>query len=127
MIILQLDSEQLQALVQNAIRTVITERSPKTSTATAPANDLLSINEASSFLHLAKPTIYGLVSQSKIPCMKRGKKLYFSKGELMTWLQQGRRKTTAELQEEAESYLIQKRKRGKLCRNIALPRKIFVN
>jgi excisionase family DNA binding protein len=112
MIILQLDSEQLQTLVQDAIRKVITEQSPKTTIAPAPVNDLLNITEAADFLHLAKPTIYGLVSQSKIPCMKKGKKLYFSKAELMAWLQQGKRKTAAELQEEAESYLINKGKRG---------------
>ncbi len=112
MIILQLDSDQLQTLVQDAIRKVITEHPPKPAVTLAPSNDLLSITEAASLLHLAKPTIYSLVSQSKIPCMKKGKKLYFSKIELMTWLQQGKRKTATELQEEAETYMINKRKRG---------------
>ena len=32
---------------------------------------------------LAKPTIYGLVSERKIPHSKRGKKLYFSRKELL--------------------------------------------
>ena len=35
---------------------------------------------------LAKPTIYGLVSERKIPHSKRGKKLYFSRRELLVWL-----------------------------------------
>ena len=112
MIILQLDSQQLQTLVQDAIRSVITEQPPKTNTSPAPVKDLLTITEAADFLNLAKPTIYGLVSQSKIPCMKKGKKLYFSRIELLSWLQEGKRKTVAELQDDAESYVIQKRKRG---------------
>ena len=78
----------------------------------AGGEQLLTIEQAADFLHLAKPTIYGLVSQSKIPCMKKGKKLYFSKAELIAWLQQGKRKTITELQEDAENHLINKRKRG---------------
>jgi hypothetical protein len=60
---------------------------------------------------LARPTIYGLVAQSKIPCMKQGKKLYFSKQELTNWIRQGRRKTIADIEAEAESYLCEKKKR----------------
>jgi len=75
-------------------------------------SDLFTIEEAAGFLKLAKPTIYGLVCHSKIPCMKKGKKLYFSKAELIAWLQQGKRKTITELQEEAKNHLINKRKRG---------------
>src|SRR4051794_4464648 len=60
---------------------------------------------------LARPTIYGLVAQSKIPSMKRGKKLYFSRQELTDWIKQGRRKTVADIEVEADSYLSAKRKR----------------
>jgi predicted DNA-binding transcriptional regulator AlpA len=61
---------------------------------------------------LARPTIYGLVAQAKIPCMKQGKKLYFSKCELTDWIKQGRRKTAADIEEEADSYLSSKGNRG---------------
>ncbi len=60
---------------------------------------------------LAKPTIYGLVSDSKIPVMKRGKKLYFSRREILDWLKQGRRKTQSEIQAEAIEFAT-KRKSG---------------
>lgn len=39
----------------------------------------------------AKPTIYGLVSDRKIPHAKRGKKLYFSRDDLYQWISQGDR------------------------------------
>ncbi|MDQ6786156.1 MAG: helix-turn-helix domain-containing protein [Acidobacteriota bacterium] len=50
---------------------------------------------------LAKPTIYGLVSERKIPHSKRGKKLYFSRKELLIWLTNGKRKTQDEIAAEA--------------------------
>ncbi len=53
---------------------------------------------------LAKPTIYGLVSERKIPHSKQGKRLYFSRQELLDWLKQGKRKTNAEIKIEAENY-----------------------
>lgn len=54
---------------------------------------------------LAKPTIYALVSHKMIPCMKKGKRLYFSRKELITWIQSGRKKTLAEKAIEVDSYL----------------------
>lgn len=53
---------------------------------------------------LAKPTIYDLVSERKIPHSKQDKRLYFSRQELTDWLKQGKRKTQAEIKIEAENY-----------------------
>ncbi len=53
---------------------------------------------------LAKSTIYNLVSEGKIPYMKRGKKIYFSYQELITWLKEGKKKTREELIAEVDSY-----------------------
>lgn len=53
---------------------------------------------------LAKPTIYGLVHGRSIPHSKSGRKLYFSRQELTEWLKQGKRKTQAEIADEAENY-----------------------
>lgn len=52
----------------------------------------------------AKPTIYGLVSNRKIPHSKRGKKLYFSRKELTEWIGGGKRKTQAEIATDADAY-----------------------
>lgn len=111
MIILQLDSDQLKTIVQNAIRTVIIEQLPTATATPTESKDLLSLSEVANFLNLAKPTIYGLVCHSKIPCMKKGKKLYFSRQELTEWLKQGKKKTISEMQEEADNFLT-KKKRG---------------
>lgn len=65
----------------------------------------MDVKEASEFLRLSVPTIYGLVHQSVIPVNKKGKRLYFSKKELTSWIHTGRRKTLYEIKEEADNYL----------------------
>ncbi|MDJ1468685.1 helix-turn-helix domain-containing protein [Cytophagaceae bacterium DM2B3-1] len=39
---------------------------------------------------LAQSTIYNLVSADRIPYMKRGKKLYFSRTDLEAWIMDGK-------------------------------------
>lgn len=70
--------------------------------------ELFTISEASDFINLAKPTIYGLVSRNEIPHSKKGKRLYFSKQELLSWIKSGRRKTVSELKVEAENMINRK-------------------
>jgi excisionase family DNA binding protein len=67
--------------------------------------DLLIIDEAVLLLNLAKSTIYNLVSCGKIPVMKKSKRLYFSRDELLDWLRSGKRKTVQEIEEEARAYM----------------------
>ena len=73
---------------------------------------LLTIQQASDFLCLSVPTLYTKVSHKELPCMKRGKRLYFSRTELMEYIKQGKKKTLAEIESEADQYLI-KRKGGR--------------
>ncbi len=84
------------------------ERTPNNAT-----EELLSIDEAAEFLKLAKPTLYTKVSKNQLPFMKRGKRLYFSRTELMEYLKQGRKKSNAEIEQEVEMYLGQKSKSKK--------------
>lgn len=59
------------------------------------------IETASKIIGKAKPTIYTLVRERKIPCYKNGKKLYFFEDELVAWISSGKRKTILEIEEEA--------------------------
>ena len=78
-----------------------------------PENDqLLTISQAGELINLSVPTIYGYVSRNEIPFSKKGKRLYFSKQELIAWIKEGRRKTVAEIADEADQYL-GKKKGGK--------------
>jgi excisionase family DNA binding protein len=76
------------------------------------ADELLTIQQAADFLHISTFTIYGLVSRSVIPSMKRGKRLYFSKDELTAWVKATRKKTASEAAKDADTFLANQKKRG---------------
>lgn len=71
---------------------------------------LLTIQQAAEFLSLSVPTLYTKVSKSELPVMKRGKRLYFSRTELMDYIKDGRKKSNTEIEAEAEAYLSDKKK-----------------
>lgn len=78
----------------------------------APQQDeLLSISQAAKFLNLSVPTLYSKVSRKEIPVNKQGKRLYFYKAELAQWIKAGRKKTAAELQQEATGYLAERKRK----------------
>jgi len=66
---------------------------------------LLTIGQAAELLSLTTPTIYGLIHKKVLPHSKKGKRLYFSKLELLEWVKSGRKKTIAECQANPESHL----------------------
>jgi excisionase family DNA binding protein len=76
------------------------------------SNQLLTIKQASELISLSVPTIYGLVSRNEIPVSKKGKRLYFSKQDLTNWIQEGRKKTRAEIADEVNTQLGNHSKKG---------------
>jgi excisionase family DNA binding protein len=70
-----------------------------------PTNDLLTITQAADFLTLSKFTIYGLVQRREVPFSKRGKRLYFSKQDLIDWIKTGSKSTIIEMQSRATDFL----------------------
>ena len=77
---------------------------------TIDPEQLLTIQEAAEFLSLTVPTMYSKVSKGEISVMKRSKRLYFSRTELMEYVKAGRKKSNAEIEQEAEAYLSNNRK-----------------
>lgn len=66
-------------------------------------DELLTISDASNLLKLSVATIYTKVCRNEIPANKKGKRLYFYRGELLNWIKSGRIKTITEIQQEAEA------------------------
>jgi excisionase family DNA binding protein len=62
----------------------------------------LTVPEAAKFLGLANQTIYGLIHRKQIPCMKRQKRVYFTREQLTTWVETGRLKTHDEIAAECQ-------------------------
>lgn len=73
-------------------------------------DELLTVQAAAEFLSLSVPTIYGLISKGELPVMKRSKRCYFSKIELLKYLKEGRKKTIAETGKEANDFITGKGK-----------------
>jgi excisionase family DNA binding protein len=67
--------------------------------------EILTIEQASEFLNLSKNTLYGYVQKSKIPVSKKGKRLYFSKLELLDWVKSGKKQSQSEIDNEVDSFL----------------------
>lgn len=86
--------EAIESLLLNSPNKSIPEES----------DELMGVKETAEFLGLSVHTIYGKVSKGELPVMKRAKKLYFSRVELLDYLRRGRRKTNTEIQELAEAY-----------------------
>ena len=99
---------QLSIKLEN-IERLLLEKSEKQPT--TPPEQLLTIQLAAEFLNLSVPTIYSKVSKNELPVMKRGKRLYFSRTELMNYIKEGRKKSNAEIEAEAEAYLLNNKKR----------------
>lgn len=70
----------------------------------------LTIQEASKVLNLTTSTLYSKVSKREIPSFKQGNRLYFSSIELTEYLKQGKKKTFAEIEAMAETYLSNNKK-----------------
>lgn len=103
---------KLEPIFKRWIKEAQTELQPTKVEPTPAQDEFLTIQQASELLHLTKPTIYTKTSRNEIPYMKRGKRLYFSKFELLDYLKAGKRKSNAEIEDEANSYLLNNKKRG---------------
>jgi len=71
-------------------------------------NNLISYDPAKR----TKATWYSIVSRGEVPYHKNGKNLIFLKSEIDKWLKTGRRKSNAEIEAEAESYLLNSKRKG---------------
>lgn len=77
---------------------------------TEQLEQFLNIQEAAKLLHLTVPTIYSKHSKGELPNVcKRGKRLYFSRQSLIEYIKKGRKKSYAEIEQEAEAYLSNKK------------------
>ena len=69
---------------------------------TEKKDDQMSISGAAKFLKLSISTIYTKVCKKEIPVNKQGKRLYFYRSELISWIRSGRRKTIDEIKRDVD-------------------------
>ena len=97
--------EVIEARLSSIENLILDLKQPTKVEPTEQPEQLLTVQEAAQFLNLTVPTMYSKVSKGELPVMKRSKRLYFSSTELMEYLKEGRKKSNAEIDQEAETYL----------------------
>jgi len=109
-VLISLPIEDLQTVIIDCINSCLRNNKQEQPPTDQP-EQLLTIQEAAEFLSLTVPTMYSKVSKGELPVMKRSKRLYFSRTELVAYLKEGRKKSNAEIEQEAEAYLINNKRR----------------
>ena len=94
--------------IDNLEKHLLENSSKKT---TQSSNELMTVDQAAKFLNLAKPTVYSMVSRGELPYMKRSKRLYFSREDLIAYIREGRKMTNSEILDCAPDYLIKGRRK----------------
>jgi len=73
--------------------------------------EVLNFTEAAVYLEVSHSHLYKLTSSGSIPAYKpNGKKLYFNRKELESWLLSNKQVSTNEVEQEADEYLMKKGK-----------------
>jgi excisionase family DNA binding protein len=71
--------------------------------------EVLNFSEAAVYLEVSHSHLYKLTSSGALPAYKpNGKKLYFNRKELDSWLLSNKQVTTTEIEEQANQYLMKK-------------------
>ena len=100
-VFISISKDDLQNLIIDSVNTCL--KFSKSDDGLRNRKDLITIEEAASFLNLSKPTIYRLVSERNIPHNKKGKRLYFSKERLTEWVEEGEVRTQAQIKKEVNN------------------------
>lgn len=109
-VFISLPIEDLQAVIIDCVNSCLKNNKQNTTQAPTETDELLTVKDTAKFLSLSVATIYGLIHKGEIPVMKRSKRCYFSKAELIDYLKQGRKKSLQEISSEADAYLKRKAK-----------------
>ena len=66
--------------------------------------EIMTVEQLSDYLTIARQTIYEKCSKKEIPYFKAGKRLYFKKNVINDWINSGRRYTIDELMQQAAEW-----------------------
>ena len=102
-ILLSLPVEDLQTLIIDCVNTCL-KYNNLLQKEKGENDELLTVQSAAKFLSLSVPTIYTKISKGELPVIKRDKRCYFTKADLMSYLKERR------VQIDGSDFLIKKGK-----------------
>jgi excisionase family DNA binding protein len=113
-ILISLPIEDLQSVIIDCVNSCLKHSKQAQIFQTTDSDRWFDLNELCNYHpdKPSKPTVYGWVNAGLIPVHKGGKKLRFLKSEIDDWLKQGKRKSLAETEAEAELYIKSKGRAG---------------
>jgi excisionase family DNA binding protein len=110
----QLSIPEVRELFRRELELFFESNKIATATPQLPQLDqFLTVKETATFLRLSVPTIYALIQKAQIPCMKRSKRVYFSKSDLIAYLKHGTKKTRVEIEAETDEFLSLSKKKNR--------------
>lgn len=78
-----------------------------------PENEeVFDMKEAMEYLKLKKGTMYRMTMDREIPHCKVGRRLFFRKEELDSWINKGKVRTKEDINAEADEYIMRKGRRN---------------
>ena len=72
--------------------------------------EVMSLNQLCNHYDLTKSFVYKKTHSREIPHYKNGKRLFFKKNEIDTWILENRVKTIKDLEQETNAYLMRKKR-----------------
>lgn len=96
--------ERIEKLVKNIYANIGTKETNCSTT------KFMDIEQLSNYLGLSKSHIYKLTSNHTIPHSKRGKRLYFDKETINSWVLENKIWTQEDIEKQVADYLIKNRK-----------------
>ena len=111
-IIIPLERQELADMIQTAVREAITEYRLAASEKAEPVEDIMNSRETAQFLDIKLNTLYIKTHRGELPFMKMGRKVYFSRKQLLEWMSQCRRVFSKEDVKQADARLVQIRHRN---------------
>jgi excisionase family DNA binding protein len=94
--------DTIEQLLKNAPKPIIQTK--------GDVREVLNLEQAAEYVSLSKSAIYKKTAERTIPHFKQGKKLYFRLADLNLWLTELKISTKAEIEKQANDYLMRKRK-----------------
>jgi predicted DNA-binding transcriptional regulator AlpA len=88
-VFISMTKDELQTLIIDCVNACL--RIDRRKKDESPEDVIMNVHEAAEFLHLTVATLYSKCSKGELPVKKRSKRLYFSKLELIAYLNEGSR------------------------------------
>jgi excisionase family DNA binding protein len=112
-LIITLNKQELSEIIHGAVREAITEYRLDASEKAERVEDIMNSQETAQFLNIKLNTLYIKTHKGELPYMKKGKKVYFSRQQLLEWMAEGRRYTRTEDIRMADTRLCELRMKNK--------------